>query len=144
MKQVELDIDMLSGPEDIINILRRREISRPDNVIFSLTYKDKIEGLAQMALLVMFEVVFSVLSKKESGTDLNKRFTEMLLPLSRQFHSSEELETSLEQNWHTSFEWKQKPKAKDRKSPLDEVFGLWKDRDITLTDLRKKAWPQRS
>ena len=28
----------------------------------------------------------------------------------------------------------------DNELPIDSVFGLWQDRDITLEKIRKKAW----
>ena len=28
----------------------------------------------------------------------------------------------------------------DKKNPLDEVFGIWKNEDITLGNIREKAW----
>jgi hypothetical protein len=27
--------------------------------------------------------------------------------------------------------------------PIESVFGLWKDRDITLENIRQKAWRQK-
>ena len=32
--------------------------------------------------------------------------------------------------------------ASTEKSKLDELFGIWKDYDITLDDIRNKAWKQ--
>ncbi len=29
---------------------------------------------------------------------------------------------------------------KQRKPDFESVFGIWKDRDITIENLRKKAW----
>jgi hypothetical protein len=29
-------------------------------------------------------------------------------------------------------------------NPLDEMFGLWKGRNISLSKIRKKAWPERT
>lgn len=35
-------------------------------------------------------------------------------------------------------------KKKKRKPDFEAVFGIWKDRDITLEDIREKAWGKRN
>jgi len=32
------------------------------------------------------------------------------------------------------------PEKKKKKPDFQSVFGMWRDRDITLKDIRKKAW----
>ncbi|MEK7432976.1 MAG: hypothetical protein AABZ74_07590 [Cyanobacteriota bacterium] len=33
-----------------------------------------------------------------------------------------------------------KSKKSEKEPNIDEIFGLWKDRDISAKELRKKAW----
>ena len=35
-------------------------------------------------------------------------------------------------------------KKKKRKPDFEAVFGIWKDRNITLKDVREKAWRKRN
>ncbi|WP_029523188.1 hypothetical protein [Persephonella sp. KM09-Lau-8] len=35
-------------------------------------------------------------------------------------------------------------KKKKRKPDFEAVFGIWKDRDITLKGIREKAWGKRN
>ena len=32
------------------------------------------------------------------------------------------------------------PQERKRKGRFEDIFGLWENRDITLKDIRKKAW----
>ena len=36
-----------------------------------------------------------------------------------------------------------KPKNNSKGDRFDDLKGIWKDRDITLEQIRAKAWPQR-
>ena len=35
---------------------------------------------------------------------------------------------------------KKKTLGRSKQADLRKLFGLWKDRDISLSDIRKKAW----
>lgn len=36
-----------------------------------------------------------------------------------------------------------KPKNQSKNDSFWDIIGIWKERDITLKQLREKAWPQR-
>ena len=144
MKQIELDIDSFVTPEDIIKNFRSKKVVKPENNIFICYSSGTIGDIKQINILIMFDAVFHFLKKDTSSNNVIEIYKDLLYKASNTFQSLSELETSLENTWHTSFEWEPKRLAKKEESPLDEIFGLWKDRNISLEEMRKNAWPERS
>jgi len=143
MKEIEVDIDELKSPEDVLKVFKKKKVIHPENFTVWCSYHSGVTDIQQFTVLLFINAAFQVLSKQITEGEVGNYITASLADAMAGYSSVWSLESRIENQWKTHIEWKPKER-KIEENPLDELFGLWKDRDISPEQIRKNAWPKRN
>lgn len=124
MQTVELDIDTIKSPKELIQFLKDTHFGVGDNLHL------KVEEKQVLFILVIFFIAFgSIIKRQKQGEDI-------LNGLLSKYDNAEELEKDIEKEYGINIEL-------ETKNPLKDAFGLWKDYNIDAETLRKEAWQRK-
>ena len=137
MKTIELDLETDRQLESLSGMLKTQKISFGRESfhlkIHSVYDINQILYASFLLLLVKYfieERNRTVHSRKPALVYLND---DTYYELYFKSHDVNKLENKIEKDFKVNIEI-------EKKSPLDEVFGIWKNEDITLGNIREKAW----
>ena len=139
MKTIELDLANEQKLESLSGFLKNKNIKLGEEE-FQLkiySYYDVYDQLYAAFLLLLVKYFFSekVKNNKTSPADglaYDKESNDYYEFYLKNYDVSK-LENKIERDFKIDIEL-------EKKNPLDDVFGIWKDEDITLDKIREKAW----
>lgn len=139
MKTVELDLEKEQKPHELLSFINRKKIKFGEEkfqlVIYS--YYDMNPALYASFLLLLAKY-FSQERNKYSGEIKNgEQYYDKLIKTYYDSYfknyDTGKLENKIEKDFKIDI-------AFEKKNPLEEVFGIWKNENVNLEAIRKKAW----
>lgn len=143
VREIELDIEHAKSPEDILNILHQKKVTTTENITLRCAYRKHTTELQQFTLLVFINAALGVLRKDITKKNLAHFLSASLAKANSYNFSLSDFEYDIENHWKTHIEWKDISKVKEENA-LEGLFGLWKDNNISLEQIREKAWQRKS
>lgn len=143
MKEVEIDIDEFKKPDDMLDFLRQHKVDYFRNSNIHFVYHHDANDMQVINFLVVFSAAYIFVfetSKNKSFDKLIEEYTAQYLKRAFTNQKISLIEKKIEKDLHLNLSFKKK---KEKEDPLDELFGLWKGKNITIDSLREKAWPKR-
>lgn len=138
-KTIELDLDKGQELEELIIAIKKKKIKVGEDrfhlkLFISYSMTDTIYA-SFLLFLTKYLSKFIEESHKDNKSDFlhfNKISEEIFL-LYYESLDTNKLESRIEKEFKLKIDL-------EKKNPIDKVFGIWKDEDITLEKLREKAW----
>lgn len=137
MKTIELDLEKDSQLDSLSGMIKSKKISLGQESfqlkVYSASHIGELLYAAFLLLLVKYLV--EEMNRSATSTKSNTTFTSDKKYYDSYFKDNDvsKLENKIEKDFKINIEF-------EKKNPLDEVFGLWKNKDITLANIREKAW----
>lgn len=139
MKTIELDLEEDRKLESLSSLIKDKNIKLGKELFnLRLFISYSVGDTMYASFLLLLTKYLSKLikeSKSDSKADLiyfDKVSESMYLLYLKNF-DTDKLENKIEKDF--------KLKIKiEKKNPLNDVFGIWKDENITLEQIREKAW----
>jgi len=138
-KTIELDLDKEKELEQLIAAIRKKKIKvGQEEFYLKLFISYSMTDTIYASFLLMLTKYFSKIieeSRKDYKADFiyhYKAADEIFWFYFKSFDTNK-LENQIEKEFNLKIE-------REKKNPLDEVFGIWKDEDISLEKIREKAW----
>jgi hypothetical protein len=139
MKTIDLDLEKDQKLDSITNYIRNKKIKLGvEEFQLRIHSYGEIAGLLYASfLLLLVEYFISEKKKKEEHNKPDLAYYDKERNLYYQVYFKtydvNKLETKIEKDFNIDIEH-------EKKNPLDDVFGIWKDENITLNKIRGKAW----
>jgi hypothetical protein len=139
MKTIDLDLEKDQKLENLTNYLRDKKIKLGEEA-FQLkiySYADMTQILYASFLLLL--VVYFIVEKKKKESEINPDITgydkesKTYYQIYLKNYDVNKLESKIEKDFNVDIEL-------EKKNPLDDVFGIWKNESIDLGKIRAKAW----
>jgi hypothetical protein len=138
MRTIELDFDKKDQLKQLSATIRRSALKfGKDRINIRLFISHNISDTTYAAYLILLVEYFtketvSKPRKSEEVQDFEKQVSR-LYHLYFDNYDVSKLEKSIEKAFKLNIE-------REKKNPLDAVFGIWKNEDITIDQIREKAW----
>lgn len=138
MKVVDLDLEKDQKLDSLSKLIKNKKI-RLGEEKFQLkihSYNDVSQLLyASFLLLLAIHFIYEK-SKKEKGKKTDVKIYDKQSEAYYNFYIGNDvkkLETKIEKDFNVNIEL-------EKKDPIDDVFGIWKNQNINLEKIREKAW----
>jgi hypothetical protein len=137
MKTIELDLERDKQLDSLSGMLKTKEINF-GHESFQLKIHS-VYGISQILYASFLLLLVKYFIKERNKTVQNKKpdlvyFNDATYyELYFKSYDINKLENKIEKDFKVNIEI-------EKKNPLDEVFGIWKNEDITLGNIREKAW----
>jgi hypothetical protein len=142
MKIIELDLEKDDKLQSLSSLIKDKNI-RVGEEIFQLKihgYTDIYGDFYAAFLLLLVKYFFNeqIKNNKKSSADLSyyDKKSNMYYELYFKYNDVKKLENKIENDFKVDIEV-------EKKNTLNDVFGIWKNENIKLEQIREKAW-QRS
>ena len=132
-KTIEFDLDKDIKPDFLGKSIKKQyaQIGKEPFIIRLLSTRKLNSSVYAALLLLINDYLFSFFKSGNKKTEISLRNTihdEYIKQL-----DIKQLELEIENMYKVIIEF-------EKKKPMDEVFGIWKNEDISLEKIRKKAW----
>lgn len=139
IETIELDLDKEKEFEELSFWIKKKKIKVGEDEFFlrlfiSHSTNDILYGSFLLFLSQYFlKIIRESHGKKEKDDEYFKLFyNEIFSTVTRNFNTHK-LENQIEKEFKVKIDL-------EKKNPLDQVFGIWKNEDISLEKIREKAW----
>jgi hypothetical protein len=138
METIELDFDKKNDLQELSTTLKRGAVKfGKDPINIRLFISHNISDTTYAAYLILLVEYFtketSLFLTKTEGTKGWGKQVDKLYDLYFDNYDVHKFEKSIEKAFKLNIEL-------EKKNPLDTVFGIWKNEDISVEQIRKKAW----
>ena len=142
MKIVEFDLDKDNGLDSLSRMLKDKGINAGiEDFQLHIHFSHKVSQVLYAGFLLLLAKYFIEERNNSDTRDVNVvKEPEFVYGTENDYFLNyfkysdvNRIKEKIEKDFHVQIEEK-------KKNPLDEVFGIWKEEDITLEDIRKKAW----
>lgn len=145
MKELEIDIDTIKKPTDALEFFKNYNSSTIKKSQIHIVYDHKPDDLRYFGLLVLFSAayIFQFEVKKQNRTfeQLVEEYTAEYLKQAFNGDRISKLEQKIEHDLKLNITLKKK--ELDKSELMEDLFGIWKDKNVNLETIRTKAWPKR-
>ena len=139
MKTIELDLEKDLELKSLSSLIKDKNIKlgeEPFNLRLFVSYS--LGDTMYASFLLLLTKYLSKLieeSKSNNKEDLIyfDKVSESIYPYYFKSFDTNKLENKIEKDFKLKIEL-------EKKSPLNDVFGIWKDENISLEQIREKAW----
>lgn len=139
MKTLELDLDKDSGLDSLSSILKAEQINiGEDQFRLRLFISHNFSEMVYAGILLLLAQYFAEVRNSANSSVIqepevayNSKGTYYRLYL--KYSDVNKLKHQIESDFRVAIEV-------EKKNPLDEVFGIWKGKDITIEKIRERAW----
>jgi hypothetical protein len=139
MKTVELDLERDQKLGNLSQYIKHKKIKFGEEE-FQLkihSYQDIAQVLYASFLLLLAKIFIEEKNKSSHQNKPDLAIVDKQSKIYYEFYFKNydvnKLETKIEKDFNIDIEL-------EKKNPLDEVFGIWKNESITLDKIRHKAW----
>ena len=139
MKTIELDLEKDQKLESLSGLIKNKNIKlgeEPFNLRLFIGYSLG-DTMCASFLLLLTKYLSKLIeeSKSNNKEDLIyfDKVSESIYPFYFKNFDTNKLENKIEKDFKLKIEL-------EKKNPLNDVFGIWKDENITLEQIREKAW----
>lgn len=137
MKTIELDLESNKQLDSLSSMLKTHKIDfGRESFLLKIHSASNVNQILYASFLLLLVKYFIVERNRAVPTrkpDLVYLSDDTYYALYFKSYDVNKLENKIEKDFKVNIEI-------EKKSPLDEVFGIWKDEDITLGNIREKAW----
>ena len=139
MKTIELDLGKDQKLDTLSHFIKNKKIRLGEEEFhLKIQSNHNITQLLYASFLLLLAKYFT--EEKNKNTRQNKNgieFRNMQSKIYYEFYLKNydvnKLESKIEKDFNIDIEL-------EKKNPLDEVFGIWKNENITIGKLRERAW----
>ena len=141
-KKIEFDLDETSALDELTQLLEKKKIKvgRDEFLLTLFTHPSLNDAVLAGFLRLLARYLLLQKSKHEHRTPdmvaFDKESNKYFLYYFKQ-PNVKKLESKIEKDFNVKIEL-------EKKNPLDEVFGIWKNEDVSLAKIRAKAWQRSS
>jgi hypothetical protein len=137
MKTIELDLERDNQLDTLSGMIKNQQINLGHESfhlkIHSIYEINQILYASLLLLLVKYFIEERNRSVHGQKPDIVSRKDDTYYAFYLKSYDVNKLENKIEKDFKVNIDI-------EKKSPLDEVFGIWKNEDITLENIREKAW----
>ena len=131
MNTLVLDIDKTHSQSEIVELFSKNKLSKGDKL--RLEGETELPPMAVMGTLVLLFVCLAIYFNKQKKQ--NENAEKLLNDIFKNYKSVEGLEKQIEKEYDINIVVE---------NSLDEVFGIWKGRNISLDKIREEQWVRKS
>lgn len=139
MKIVELDLERDDKLQSLSSLIKDKNIKLGEE-IFQLkihSYNNIYGDFYAAFLLLLVKYLFNEQIKDDKTSSPDSSYydkkTNMYFEFYFKYNDVNKLENKIENDFKIDIEW-------EKKNPLNDVFGIWKNENIRLEQIREKAW----
>ncbi|MEY4904392.1 MAG: hypothetical protein RLZZ292_2207 [Bacteroidota bacterium] len=128
MQILSLDIQQRGKPADIAAFFKTNQLKRGDQLNV-YTEKDMGWGTVMIGIVILSALAY-----------LHKKKDETIADIAEKYNSTEEIQAEIASDYGIDVVFE----SKKPNHAIDALFGVWADKEITLTQLRNQAWQRKS
>ncbi|MCB0518585.1 MAG: hypothetical protein H6577_23460 [Lewinellaceae bacterium] len=125
-------IEFGKKPVEITRLFEKKKIKKGDRILVQTEKDLSVESILMYLLMIALSLAY-VFKKKGGGLEIPAIKYEELA----QLDSPQAIEDVIEKGFGVELELSVEEEDID---PIDALFGIWKDTDITLEKIREEAW----
>ena len=139
MKTIELDLEKDQKLDTLTHFLKNKKINLgEEEFLLKIHSTHNIAQLLYAGFLLLLAKYFTEEKNKstiqnKNGIELHNMRSKIYYEFYLKNNDVNKLESKIEKDFNIDIEL-------EKKNPLDEVFGIWKNENITIGKLREKAW----
>ena len=139
MKTIELDLEKDQKLDTLTHFLKNKKINLgEEEFLLKIHSTQNIAQLLYAGFLLLLAKYFTEEKNKstiqnKNGIELHNMSSKIYYEFYLKNYDVNRLESKIEKDFNINIEL-------EKKNPLDEVFGIWKNKNITIGKLREKAW----
>src|SRR5687767_8548202 len=139
MKTIDLDLEKDQKLDNLSHYIKNKKIKLGvEEFQLRIHSYSNIAQILYASFLLLLAEYF--ITEKKKGKELSKpdiafydKERNLYYQVYFKNYDVNKLETKIEKDFNIDIEL-------EKKNPLDEVFGIWKNENITLSKIRSKAW----
>jgi hypothetical protein len=138
MKTIEIDLEKEQRLDQLLRSIKSQDIKlgKDEFELIIYSYFKINEALYAGFLLLLTGYFFRELGKsdnKKADISIEDKFTKQYFEIYSRNSDVNKLENKIEKEFKIKIE-------REKRNPLDEAFGLWKNDKMSLEKIREKAW----
>lgn len=118
-------------PAEITRIFEKKKIKKGDKILVQTGKDISVESVLMYLLIIALSLAY--VFKKKNGKEAAPEISYEELT---QLETPQAVESVIEQGFGVEVELSDDEDI----DPIDALFGIWKDTDITLEKIREEAW----